>query len=147
MTSEQELEIRTALEIFKNSETLWSLFVNLGFTGFKFVKSLWGLKSVLTTKFLGVPDTHLINLGRMKGWVTYWFWTWYCDGFCIISMIWNGSMSNYIVTSTKLRGEICLWNYSLGGTHTQCLFWQKKFLILYKNLQKHMLCRCVGISF
>ena len=49
----------------KTVKRYWPLFVNLGFTGLKFVKSLWGLKLIWTTKFLGIPDTHIINLRRM----------------------------------------------------------------------------------
>ena len=49
----------------KTVKRYWPLFMNLVFTGLKFVKSLWGLKLIWTTKFLGIPGTHIINLGRM----------------------------------------------------------------------------------
>ena len=36
---------------------------------------------LFTTKFPEIPGTHIIDLGKMKGWVdlrvTQWFWTWY----------------------------------------------------------------------
>ena len=51
---------------------------------FKAAEPLWGGSLLFTTKSSGVSGsgTHLINIGRTKGWVsleaTQCFWTWVC---------------------------------------------------------------------
>ena len=47
--------------------------------GQSYKEPLWKYSLLLTTQSSGVPGTHLMDLGRMKGWVdfgaTQWFWT------------------------------------------------------------------------
>ena len=51
----------------------------MGFNCFKATEPLRGGSLLFTTKFSEIPGTHLIHLGRMKGWVnlraTLWFST------------------------------------------------------------------------
>ena len=59
-------------------EALWPLFW-MGFNCLKATQPLRGGNLLLITKFPEVPCTHLIDLGRMKGWVdlgvNQWFST------------------------------------------------------------------------
>ena len=52
----------------------------MDFNCLKVTESLRGDCLLLTTKFPGIPSTHFIHLGRMKGWVnlgsTYWLRIW-----------------------------------------------------------------------
>ena len=58
---------------------LYDPFLRMGFNCLKAVEPLRGGSLLRTTKFLEVLSTHLIDLGRLKGWVdlgaTQWFWT------------------------------------------------------------------------
>ena len=51
-----------------------------GFDCLKATEPLRGDSLLFTTQFPRFPNTHLINLGRMKDWVnlgvTKWFWAW-----------------------------------------------------------------------
>ena len=59
-------------------KTLW-LLLWMGFSCLKAATPLRGGSLFFTTKFPEVPGTHLIDIGRKKGWVdlgaTQWFWT------------------------------------------------------------------------
>ena len=58
---------------------LYDCFLWIGFNCLKTTETLRGDSLLFTAKFPENPGTHLINLGRMKGWVdlggTQWFWT------------------------------------------------------------------------
>ena len=60
--------------------------------------------SLVFTKFPESPGTHLINLGRMKGWVnleaTQWFWSW--DPLNLSSCI-NGVITKYKLKSKYVK--------------------------------------------
>ena len=57
-------------------KALWPLFL---WMGFNCLKPLWVGSLLFTIQFPEIPGTHVINLGRIKGWVdlevTQWFWT------------------------------------------------------------------------
>ena len=50
------------------------------FWSFVYRATLRGGSLLFTTKFTGIPGSHLIHLGRVKGWInlraTQWSWTW-----------------------------------------------------------------------
>ena len=64
----------------QSKKKLYGPFLWMGFNCLKATEPLWGGSLLFTTKFPEIPGTHLINLGRVKGWVdlgaTQWFWTW-----------------------------------------------------------------------
>ena len=62
----------------KKKKTTWVIFHGQGLTASR-LEPLRGGNLLFTIKFLEIPCTHLIDLGRMKAWVdlqaTQWFWT------------------------------------------------------------------------
>ena len=50
-------------------------FLWMGFNCLKATEPLQRNSLLFTTKIPEIPGTHLINLGRKKGWVGQWFWT------------------------------------------------------------------------
>ena len=48
---------------------LYDPFLWMEFNCYKASEPLWGDSLLLTTKFPEIPGNHLIDLGRMKGWV------------------------------------------------------------------------------
>ena len=50
-------------------------FLWMGFNCLKAAEPLQRNSLLFTTKISEIPGTHLINLGRIKGWVGQWFWT------------------------------------------------------------------------
>ena len=73
----------------------------MGLNYLKATKPLQGDSLLFTTKFPEIPGAHLINLGRMKGWVdleaTQWFWT--RDPPNLSSCI------NLVITKYKLKSQ------------------------------------------
>lgn len=56
------------LKIFNIKKTkVYSLFLWIGFSYFKVAQPLQGDNFLLINKFLGVPGTHFIYLGKLKG--------------------------------------------------------------------------------
>ena len=62
----------------KKKKTTLAIFHGRGLTASR-LEPLQGGNLLFTIKFLEIPGTHLIDLGRMKAWVdlraTQWFWT------------------------------------------------------------------------
>ena len=64
--------------VSSSKKTLWPFFME-GFNCLKYTEPLQGSSLLFITQFRKIPGTHLINLGRMKGWLdlgaTPWFST------------------------------------------------------------------------
>ena len=77
--------------VVKKKKKIYGPFLWMGFNCLKATdESPRGDSLLFTTHYPGVPGGHLIDLGRMKGWIdlgaTQWFWA--CDPLCIT---FNGS--------------------------------------------------------
>ena len=76
---------KVKFDYFKNEKSfqseikLYDPFLWVGFICLKATEPLWADSLLFTIKCPEISGTHLINLGRMKGWVnlgaTQWFWT------------------------------------------------------------------------
>ena len=122
---------------------------------FLWINCLKATELLFTTKFLEIPDTHLINFGRMKGWVdlgaNQWFWTpdpWIGTGLGIQCLnYWVIAPLLFIPVYIHIRNEVWIqttwadsrnheYPFCLTILTTQCVMCNAKMLRCLCPLQK-----------